>query len=51
MAKPGQPFDKEEEQIIQEAIEAYQQKKRDAEINAEIQKRISDLEYNSKKKK
>ena len=53
MAKPGQPFDKEEEQKIQAAIDDYQKKKRDKEIDEEIKRRIYEMENSvpAKKKK
>jgi len=51
MAKPGQPFDKEEEQKIQAAIDAYQKEKRNKEINEEIERRIYEMEHGTPVKK
>jgi len=51
MAKPGEPFDKDEEKRIQQAIDEYQKSKRDHEIQDEINRRIYELENGNNKKK
>jgi len=51
MAKPGEPFDADEEKKIQAAVAEWEQGERDKEIQAEINNRIYKLKNKSTSKK